>query len=132
MPKPPSLTRIRRTLAATAILAILGLNAAKLLQGKPLTESDLISIPIALITFFNVFTWNTSEEERDEMGVSIATESASLSYYAMLVVLLLLFLIGEWRGRGSGSIDHELLFAALCAGMVLQPCIEWWMARKYR
>ncbi|AEI41589.1 hypothetical protein [Paenibacillus mucilaginosus] len=132
MTKPPSLTRIRRILAATVILAILGLNAAKLLQGKPLTESDLISIPIALITFFNVFTWNSSEEERDEMGVSIATESASLSYYAMLVVLLLLFLIGEWRERGSGSIDHELLFAALCVGMVLQPCIEWWMARKYR
>lgn len=73
--KRPALPLIRRTVAVVAVLIVLGLNAAKLLQGRPLTESDLISLPIVLIPLFHVFAWNSHVEERDEMGVSISAKS---------------------------------------------------------
>ncbi|MCZ8521578.1 MULTISPECIES: hypothetical protein [Paenibacillus] len=132
MQRLSTLHHLRRAVAVIAVVLVVGFLAAKLLQGRTLGGSDLISIPIVLTTLFNVFAWNSSEEKLDERGVSIAKESASISYYVLLAVLLLLVVIGEWTARGSGELHNVPLFAALCIAMVLQPCIAWWRSRQYR
>ncbi|AFH62379.1 hypothetical protein ACVNS2_17180 [Paenibacillus caseinilyticus] len=130
---PPLLQLVRRAAVCAAALYMVGSAAGKLLEGQSISIMDLFLLALVLHTLLNTFTWNSMEEERDERGRTISTESAAFSYHVLLVLLLLMFIVDLWLGRRNGEfVGNVPLFVVLCAALILQPVVEWWKARKHR
>ncbi|MBA4531475.1 MULTISPECIES: hypothetical protein [Brevibacillus] len=119
-------------ISGIAVLAIVGYNLFKYMQGQQLGFSDLISIPIILMFFFNTISWNSAEEQRDELGQLITCKSAKISYFALMIVILIVFLCEEAPFHSHQPIKNMSLFLVLCASTVILPAVEFIVSRRFR
>lgn len=119
-------------LSGIALLIVLGFNLYKFIQGNGLSFSDLITIPVLLIFFLNTITWNSDQEQQDELGRMITYKSAKLSYFCLLIFIFITFLVVEFPVRSNQQIENMPLFIVLCVAVVILPAIEFFVARKYR
>ncbi|GIP31527.1 hypothetical protein [Paenibacillus sp. J2TS4] len=114
-----------------AILAVAGFNLYKYLRDEMLGFSDWIAIPLLLIFFFNTLTWNSEEEQKDERGQLITYKSAKIGYFALLILIFIVFVIVEFPMKNQ-PIQNYPLFIVLCAAIVILPVCEWIVSRRHR
>lgn len=102
-------------------------------SGEPVTTSDLISIPILLMSFMQLVTWGLdSKAQRDEMGQQISLKSAMISYYLLVIALFLLWIADRIVFVRKDDLGNMTLFFALCLSLVLHPIVEFFHARRYK
>ncbi len=119
-------------ISGIAVLAIVCYNLFKYVQGQQLGFSDLISIPIVLMFFFNTISWNSAEDQRDELGQFITFKSAKISYFVLMLIILLIFLFVEVPFYSNQPIKNMPLFLVLCASTVILPAVEYIVCRRFR
>ncbi|ULL13265.1 hypothetical protein DVH26_01480 [Paenibacillus sp. H1-7] len=134
--KTAQLTRWKWILGVVigAFLIYMGIRTwTKYSTGEPVTTSDLISIPILLMALMQLITWGLdSKAQRDEMGRQISAKSANISYYMMVVALFLLWIVDRIVFVRKDDLGNVTLFIALCLSLVLQPIVEFFLARRYK
>ncbi|MFE5322566.1 hypothetical protein ACFQ88_28190 [Paenibacillus sp. NPDC056579] len=134
--KTAQLTRWKWILGVVigAFLIYMGIRTwTKYSTGEPVTTSDLISIPILLMALMQLITWGLdSKAQRDEMGRQISAKSANISYYMMVVALFLLWIVDRIVFVRKDDLGNVTLFFALCLSLVLQPVVEFFLARRYK
>ncbi|TPG71134.1 hypothetical protein EEL32_19455 [Brevibacillus laterosporus] len=114
------------------MLAIVCYNLYRYVQGHQLGFSDLSSIPIILMFFFNTISWNSEEERKDELGQLITFKSAKVSYFVLMIFIFIVFVIEELPHYANQPIKNMPLFLVLCVSTVILPAVEFIVSKRFR
>ncbi|MEK3936859.1 hypothetical protein MKY41_16240 [Sporosarcina sp. FSL W7-1349] len=125
--------KIGATLIGLATLGVIIFTIYKLAAGKEIGFNEIGSISILLMMYFSAITWGTKEEkdgilQEEELGQRITEKSAKISYFILLVAILLAVATEQWI-YGSSNI---FLLIILALAMCTLPFVEFLVARKYQ
>lgn len=125
--------KIGGILIGTATLGVIIFTIYKLIAGKEIGFNEIGSIGILLMMYFSAITWGTKEEkdgilQEEELGQRITEKSAKISYFVLLVFILLA-VAAEQLLYGSSNI---FLLIILGLAMCTLPFVEFLVARKYQ
>ncbi|WP_051330792.1 hypothetical protein [Aneurinibacillus terranovensis] len=115
------------------LLYMVGSAIMNVISGKPVTTSDLISIATLLMFFMRFITWGMDRKaEMDEMGRRINYQSAKISYFLLIVILFILWIMDRLVFVRKDDLGNMTLFFALCISLVLLPTVEFFLSRRYK
>mgnify|MGYP001237749650 CR=1 FL=1 len=125
--------KIGGVIIATAALIVIGYSIVKIINGGDFGFNEITTISILLAMFFSAITWGDKEENDgvfvgDELGKKITEKSSKISYYILLVVLL----IAVTADQIVNETNNIFLLAALGLGMIILPLVEFLVAKKYQ
>lgn len=125
--------KIGGVIIATAALIVIGYSIVKIINGGDFGFNEITTISILLAMFFSAITWGDKEENDgvfvgDELGQKITEKSSKISYYILLVVLL----IAVAADQIVNETNNIFLLAALGLGMIILPLVEFLVAKKYQ
>lgn len=125
--------KIGGIIIATAALIVIGYSIVKIINGGDFGFNEITTISILLAMFFSAITWGDKEENDgvfvgDELGKKITEKSSKISYYILLVVLL----IAVTADQIVNETNNIFLLAALGLGMIILPLVEFLVAKKYQ
>ncbi|MCM3740306.1 DUF2178 domain-containing protein [Oceanobacillus luteolus] len=125
--------KIGGIIIATAALIVIGYSIVKIINGGDFGFNEITTISILLAMFFSAITWGDKEENDgvfvgDELGQKITEKSSKISYYILLVVLL----IAVDADQIVNETNNIFLLAALGLGMIILPLVEFLVAKKYQ
>lgn len=125
--------KIGGIIIATAALIVIGYSIVKIINGGDFGFNEITTISILLAMFFSAITWGDKEENDgvfvgDELGKKITEKSSKISYYILLVVLL----IAVAADQIVNETNNIFLLAALGLGMIILPLVEFLVAKKYQ
>lgn len=125
--------KIGGIIIATAALIVIGYSIVKIINGGDFGFNEITTISILLAMFFSAITWGDKEENDgvfvgDELGQKITEKSSKISYYILLVVLL----IAVAADQIVNETNNIFLLAALGLGMIILPLVEFLVAKKYQ
>jgi len=117
--------------AAAAI--IVGFTIYKWIVGDTVGFNEIMSCAIVLTSLLSAITWGSREEgdgpaQDDELGQHITHKSAKISYFVILVLLLLALVADKWI-FGRENMTLLLVFAL---SMIVLPLTEWIVSKQYR
>ena len=117
--------------AAAAI--IVGFTIYKWIVGDTVGFNEIMSCAIVLTSLLSAITWGSREEgdgpaQDDELGQYITHKSAKISYFVILVLLLLALVADKWI-FGRENMTLLLVFAL---SMIVLPLTEWIVSKQYR
>lgn len=125
--------RIGAIILGIAILIVFGFSIYKLAVGKEIGFNEIIAIATLTMVFFSSITWGTKEEkdgilQEEELGQRITEKSAKLSYY----LLLLFILIAVSADKMINGTTNIFLVLILGLAMIIHPIIEYFYSKKYQ
>mgnify|MGYP000891216124 CR=1 FL=1 len=125
--------KIGAIIIGTATLIVIGYSIVKIINGKDFGFNEITTISILLMMFFSAITWGDKKEKDgifidDELGQRITEKSSKISYFILLVVLLIA-VAADQIVNGTNNI---FLLAALGLGMIILPLVEYLVAKKYQ
>lgn len=128
-----STRKIGAFLFGTAALIVIIYTIYKTLAGQEAGFNEITVISILVMMFFSAITWGNKREkdgiyQDEELGQRITEISAKISYFILLVVILLAVGLDQWV---NGTVNMFLL-AVLGLGMIILPMVEYFVARKYQ
>jgi hypothetical protein len=93
--------------------------------------NDFIRWAIPLGIVMSALTWGTPHKgfsQDDELGKLIMMNSARFSYYALLIVIVIVLVIEKWV-NGQDNVPLNLV---LCFGLAVHPVAEFLISRRYK
>ncbi|ACV61760.1 hypothetical protein Dtox_0856 [Desulfofarcimen acetoxidans DSM 771] len=113
-------------------LVILGYTFYKWLANEHIGKNELFSITFILSTLFSTLTWSPTRQEGitedEELGRYIILRSTKISYFVLVFSILIIFIIEELVFK----IENMALLLVLCLSLIILPCTEYLIAKKYR
>ncbi len=102
------------------------------MSGQTLGFDEILVSSVLLMSFFSAITWGNEKEkdgilENEELGKRITEQSSKISYF-VLVVVLLIFVFIDYTVNAEYNL---FLLGALGIAMVLLPLVEFIVSRKY-
>ncbi|MFC7439734.1 hypothetical protein [Laceyella putida] len=114
-------------------LVLIGLKVTDHLSGDPFEIADIMIFVLLFVAWMQLFTWGIDlKMQKDEMGKQIAYRSATISYNVAAIGLFVLWIIDRIVFMRKEDFGNVSLFAALCFVLVLNPLVQFFVARKYR
>ncbi|NGP46460.1 hypothetical protein G4V62_16445 [Bacillaceae bacterium SIJ1] len=115
-----------------ATLIIILYTMYKLISGKEVGFNEISSIAIGMMIFFSTITWGSKQEKDgiypdEELGQKITEKSAKISYFILLVIILIAVAVDQLV---NGTVNIFLL-AVLALAMITLPLVEFLVAKKY-
>ncbi|MBO2943756.1 hypothetical protein JJQ72_07190 [Paenibacillus sp. F411] len=92
---------------------------------------DFIRLAIPLGVVMSALTWGTQHQgfsQDDELGKTIQLKSAKISYYALLIALVILLVVEKYV-NGQDNVPLNLI---LCFGLAVYPVAEFLISRRYK
>ncbi|MFS0576200.1 hypothetical protein AB1K83_11235 [Sporosarcina sp. 179-K 3D1 HS] len=128
-----STKRIGGIIFGTATLGVIIFTIYKLVAGKEIGFNEIGSIGVLLMMYFSAITWGTKEEkdgilQEEELGQRITEKSAKISYFVLLVFILIAVAADQFVNGASNIFLLIILGLAMCT----LPFVEFLMARKYQ
>lgn len=128
-----STRKIGAIIIGLAALIVIIYTIYKVLAGQEVGFNEIIVIATLVMMFFSAITWGNKWEkdgiyQDEELGQRITEKSAKISYFILLVVILLAVGLDQWV---NGTVNMFLL-AVLGLGMIILPMVEYFVARKYQ
>lgn len=115
------------------LLYIAGKTIFDYINGEPPSLSDLISIPILIMSIMQVKTWGFDQKaQKDEMGQMITNTSAKISYFILIVFLFLFYIADRIIFMRKDELGNLSLLVALFFALALLPIVEFIVAKRYR
>jgi len=116
-----------------AAAIIVGFTIYKWIVGDTVGFNEIMSCAIVLTSLLSAITWGSREEgdgpaQDDELGQYITHKSAKISYFVILVLLLLALVADKWI-FGRENMTLLLVFAL---SMIVLPLTEWIVSKQYR
>lgn len=102
------------------------------MNGMNIRITDVIVLLLILSTWFQFFTWGAdSKVQKDELGKSISSTSAKLSYFILTGSIFILWVIERISLERTNEFGNISLFIALCFAVMLYPITQFFIAKKY-
>lgn len=102
------------------------------MNGMNIRITDVIVLLLILSTWFQFFTWGSdSKVQKDELGKSISSTSAKLSYFILTGSIFILWVIDRISFERTNEFGNISLFIALCFAVMLYPITQFFIAKKY-
>lgn len=102
------------------------------MNGMNIRITDVIVLLLILSTWFQFFTWGSdSKVQKDELGKSISSTSAKLSYFILTGSIFILWVIDRISLERTNEFGNISLFIALCFAVMLYPITQFFIAKKY-
>lgn len=125
--------RIGTIILGIALLIVFGYSMYKLAVGKEIGFNEILAIATLTMVFFSNITWGTKEEkdgilQEEELGQRISEKSAKLSYYLLLVFML----IAVSADKIINGTSNIFLILILGLAMITHPIIEYFYSKKYQ
>ncbi len=116
-----------------AILVVVGFTIYKIMTGHEVGFGEISTISILLMLFFPAITWGGEKEkdgilQNEELGIKISEQSSKISYYILVIVLLIAVFI-DYSMNGTYNL---LLVVILGIAMVLLPLVQFIVSRRYQ
>lgn len=116
-----------------ATLVVILFTMYKLFTGKDVGFNEISTISILLMMFLSAITWGNKEDKdgiyiEEELGQRITEKSSKISYYILIVVILIAVAADQFV---NGTVNIFLL-AVLGLGMIILPVVEFFMVKKYQ
>lgn len=116
-----------------AAAIIVGFTIYKWIVGDTVGFNEIMSCAIVLTSLLSAITWGSREEgdgpaQDDELGQHITYKSSKISYFVILVLLLLALVADKWI-FGRENMTLLLVFAL---SMIVLPLTEWIVSKQYR
>lgn len=92
---------------------------------------DFIRLAIPLGVVMSALTWGPRHQgfsPDDELGKTIQLKSASISYNALLIALVVVLVVEKYV-NGQDNVPLSLM---LCFGLAVYPVAEFLISRRYR
>ncbi|TYP73272.1 hypothetical protein [Paenibacillus methanolicus] len=92
---------------------------------------DFIRLAIPLGVVMSALTWGPQHQgfsPDDELGKMIQLKSARISYYALLIALVIVLVVKKYV-NGQDNVPISLI---LCFGLAVYPVAEFLISRRYR
>lgn len=128
-----STRKIGAIIIGLAALIVIIYTIYKVLAGQEVGFNEIIVISTLVMMFFSAITWGNKWEkdgiyQDEELGQRITEKSAKISYFILLVIILLAVALDQWI---NGTVNVFLL-AVLGLAMIILPMVEYFVARKYQ
>ena len=125
--------KIGAIILGISILIVLGFSVYKIVVGKDVGFNEIISLATLTMVFFSALTWGTKEEkdgilQEEELGQRITEKSAKISYY----LLLLFILIAVSADQIVNGTTNIFLLLILGLSMITHPIVEYFYSKKYQ
>lgn len=112
---------------------IIGYTFYMWLTDQTVGFNEIISCAIVLSAFLSAITWGTPDDpngprQDEELGRHITMKSAKISYFVLVVLLLLALAVDKWLfGR-----ENTTLLLVFSLSIIILPLTEWLVSRQYR
>ncbi|BAQ09082.1 hypothetical protein OXB_0610 [Bacillus sp. OxB-1] len=128
-----STKRLGGLIIGTATLVVIIFTIYKLFAGKEVGYNEIMTIGVLLMMYFSAITWGTKEDkdgilQEEELGQRITEKSAKISYFVLLVFILIAVAADHFVNGSSNIFLLIILGLAMCT----LPFVEFLMARKYQ
>ena len=125
--------KIIAVVAFIVFLSITGFSLYKWVRFEIIDAASIFFSFIALSYFLNWINWEDHEGggEKDELDKHIATQSARIGYYVLMILAGLILFISEGTGNLS-EIDNYPLVIVVGLTFVTVPIIEFIYKKKYK
>lgn len=125
--------KIGAIIIGTTILIVIGYSIFKITAGKEVGFQEVIVIGTLLMMFFSAITWGNKEEKdgilpEEELGQRITEKSSKISYFILVVLILIAVLVDELI---NGTINVFLL-GILALSMILLPFVEYLYSLRFK
>lgn len=119
--------------SSTLFLVISVFSLYKFLRYEQIDGASIFFNFLALSYVLNSLTWGDLQgnKDKDELEHHIETQSAKLSYYALMVLSGLILFVSEGVGNLS-SIDNYPLLIVVGLTFVVQPLTAFIYSKKYK
>lgn len=97
------------------------------------TISIFIASLLELHTFgkMNYLGGNSEEQHKDEMEEHIVKVSSKISYFALMVVVLIIMAVSEYLDGKEDTINVPIMLV-FCATIVILPFVQFLVSKKYK
>lgn len=125
--------KIGAAIVGIATLVVIGFTINKVIVGKEVGFNEILAISSLLMMYFSAITWGTKENkdgilQEEELGQRITEKSAKISYFVLLVLILIAVMADQFV-NGTSNI---FLLLILALAMIILPFVEFVIARKYQ
>lgn len=117
----------------SAITVVLSFTIYKITTNQEVGFNEISTLSILLMAFFSAITWGGEKEkdgilQNEELGKKITEQSLKISYYILVVVLL----IAVFIDYSINGIYNILLVGILGIAMFLLPFVQFIVSRRYQ
>ncbi|WCN37358.1 hypothetical protein [Aneurinibacillus uraniidurans] len=120
-----------------SVIAVCGHIIYTYLMKQTINPYGIFALSIFIASLFEFHTFGRTSylrshydnEPRDELEEHIVKTSSKIGYFALMVILLLIYGISEFKNENTANLP---LMLALCASIVTLPIIQFIVAQKYK
>ncbi|MBP1932018.1 hypothetical protein [Ammoniphilus resinae] len=121
------------------ILAVGGKITFTYFNSHTIDSYGLFTISIFIASLLELHTFgktsylggNNVEEQKDELEEHIVKVSSKISYFALMVVVLIILAVSEY-GKGEEDKTNVPLMLVFCATIVTLPFVQFLVSKKYK
>ncbi|WP_062047271.1 hypothetical protein [Bacillus sp. JCM 19034] len=126
----------KRTIGAIifgiATLIVIGFTILKVITGEEVGFNEVVAIGSLLMIFFSAITWGNKEDKdgillEEELGQRITEKSSKISYYVLLIFILLAVVFD----KNINGTHNVFLLAILVLAMIILPFVQYLFTKKY-
>jgi magnesium-transporting ATPase (P-type) len=112
---------------------LLGESIISYMNGESVSIAFIISAVLLIMLIIEGLTWDMEfKVQKDEMGKSIASQAAKISYYILIISMFIIWVVDRMIYMRSNDFGNFTLFLTLCFTMILYPLVAFIVSRKYR
>ncbi|PQD95618.1 hypothetical protein CYL18_06910 [Pradoshia eiseniae] len=117
------------------IIAIGGFGIYEWMTKEIITASTIFFVALGIGFFFHSLTWGEidgeNEGDKDEREKQITLISAKISYYVLLVMILIVLIASEGV-KAMNEIENIPLVIVFALAWIIMPVTEFIVSKKYR